>query len=84
MKNVFQQTASGNPKAKFKIKVGNSEDISPEWQEGTASISPHLSSIAVFDSKCARVIIDEKNEYQYKPYGTHLGRQKNVADDLLR
>ena len=72
LKNVFQQTASGNPKAKFKIKVGNSEDIFPEWQEGTASISPHLSSIAVFDSKCARVIIDEKNEFQYKPYGTHV------------
>ncbi len=70
--NVFQQTASANPKAKFKIKVGNSEDIFPEWQEGTASISPHLSSIAVFDSKCARVIIDEKNEFQYKPYGTHV------------
>lgn len=72
LKNVFQQTASGNPKAKFKIKVGNSEDIFPEWQEGTASISPHLSSIAVFDSKCARVIIDERNEFQYKPYGTHV------------
>jgi energy-coupling factor transporter ATP-binding protein EcfA2 len=72
LKNVFQQTVSGNPKAKFKIKVGNSEDIFPEWQEGTASLSPHLSSIAVFDSKCARVIIDEKNEFQYKPYGTHV------------
>lgn len=72
LKNVFQQITSANPKAKFKIKVGNSEDIFPEWQEGTASISPHLSSIAVFDSKCARVIIDEKNEFQYKPYGTHV------------
>ena len=31
-----------------------------------------MSSICVFDSKCARIIIDEKNEATYLPYGTHI------------
>jgi ABC-type lipoprotein export system ATPase subunit len=83
LKNVFNQSF-GTPKAKFKIKVGEQDDTFPEWQEGTTSTIPHLTSIAVFDSKCARVIIDEKNEFQYKPYGTHVFEDLVVVTDKLK
>jgi energy-coupling factor transporter ATP-binding protein EcfA2 len=69
--NAFSQSCNSTPKAAFKIKIGDQADSVLEWQEGSIVAIPDLSSIAVFDSKCARILIDEKNEFQYKPYGTH-------------
>lgn len=39
-----------------------------EWRDGLIADSD-LSKITVFDAKCARVILDKKNEFLYKPYG---------------
>jgi len=41
------------------------------WQDGIAS-PDILMNVTVFDSKCARVIVDEKNDIIYLPYGAHV------------
>ncbi len=41
------------------------------WENGNDA-RDELSNICVFDSKCARIIIDSKNNAQYLPYGTHV------------
>ena len=69
--NIFGEVPNKKPRAKIKIDSGDGLDIFPEWEEGKQGPAI-LSKIAVFDSKCARILIDERNEYQYKPYGTHI------------
>ncbi len=47
------------------------------WKDGQVA-DPVLTNIAVFDSKCARIIVDEKNQAQYLPYGA------DVFESLVR
>lgn len=67
------------PTAKFEVKVaGASEEI--EWSLGT--ISPErLSTISVFDSKCARSYITSEQDVAYLPYGLDI--VENLANLVL-
>ncbi|MCK9399729.1 MAG: AAA family ATPase [Bacteroidales bacterium] len=65
--DVFARVPPGTPTATLKIKQDDkqmniiwTQDIPPD---------PVLTNITVFDSRCARVITDARNEISYLPYG---------------
>ena len=64
-------TASGKASARIKYSVGGAVQPEVVWQEGIAA-NPRLSSISVFDSKCASVHVDGKNELAYTPVPLQL------------
>ena len=68
--NVYSSQFKTASKVIFSIKDNDSLETDIEWIEGTKN--SELSKISVFDSKCARILLDKKNEFQYKPYGTHV------------
>jgi len=68
--NVFGATPSGPAKATFRLTV-NGHDRDVAWSDGDTD-SGLLSNICVFDSKCARIIIDEHNEAHYLPFGAQV------------
>lgn len=55
------------PSATIEISV-DEEDLAVRWEAGCPP-SDVLAQIAVFDSHCARVFIDDANETFYLPYG---------------
>lgn len=69
--NIFGTVAAGPAEVSFKISVDGAPDQLIRWQDGQAA-DPVLTNIAVFDSKCARIIVDEKNQAQYLPYGADV------------
>jgi len=69
--NVLTSGQSGQASAIFKISVDGKPDQEIPWVNGTPS-NDILSNIVVFDSKGARVIIDEDNDVSFLPYGTHI------------
>lgn len=67
--NVFEKKTEGSAQACIKYSIkGKDDDIT--WKDGEKAERNVLSNICVFDSKCARVIVDENNETTYLPYGT--------------
>lgn len=69
LSNVFIENDE-TAKASFNVGI-NGEDKTINWENGEES-KDELSNINVFDEKCARIIIDEKNNTQYLPYGTYV------------
>lgn len=56
------------------------EDIAVQWTAGTPT-SEILAEIAVFDSQCARVFLDQANEVVYLPYGIDVfGKLARLTD----
>ena len=64
-------TPSGKASARIKYSVGGAVQPEVVWQDGVAA-NPRLSSINVFDSKCASVHVDGKNELAYTPMPLQL------------
>lgn len=64
-------TPSGNASARIKYFVGGVVQPEVAWQDGIAA-NPRLSNISVFDSKCASVHVDGKNELAYTPVPLQL------------
>jgi hypothetical protein len=60
-------------KASFSINI-NGKEKEILWGNDK-DVDNLLSNICVFDSKCARIIINEKNNAQYLPYGTDIFEQ---------
>jgi len=69
--NVYSSTEAPAAKATFKLSVDGGPDQEIEWEDGKGGDAV-LTNVTVFDSKCARVIVDEKNEATYLPYGAHV------------
>lgn len=69
--NVYSDAAEKTAKATFKLSINAGDDQLVEWEDGKPNAEV-LTNITVFDSKCARVIVDEKNEATYLPYGAHV------------
>jgi len=66
--NVYGKKGTGLAQAGIKYsKDGKDDEIT--WKDGEKAQQNVLSNICVFDSKCARVIVDENNETSYLPYG---------------
>ncbi len=67
------------PAAKFDIKVmGASHEV--EWSRDTTS-PDSLSSISVFDSKCARSYLTAEQDVAYLPYGLDI--VESLANQVL-
>lgn len=63
-------STAGIPQAEFEIVVdGNHMDV--EWTSGKEA-PEQLSSIAIFDSHCARAYVDNQGDFAYVPYGLDI------------
>lgn len=75
--NIYAQggTPPALPSAALTYSIGGIVQTSETWQN---SENPHpiFSAVSVFDSKCAAVHIDEKNEVAFRPFGL------DVPDEL--
>lgn len=67
--NLFSKDLLGPPEASFTLNTEPPKQV--KWAEGE-STPPELSELAVFDSHCARVFIDEANEVSYIPFGLDI------------
>lgn len=69
LNNVFDAAAAKAPAtAIFDVLIGDSETPNPiSWEDGKPGIAT-LSHIAVFDSKCASVYVDNENQVTFIPY----------------
>lgn len=51
--------------------IVDGEVVSYQWTDGKASPA-QLSSIAIFDSRCARAYVDNQGDFSYVPYGLDI------------
>ncbi len=70
--NVYDASSEVVANATFKLSVDDSTDQEVSWVDGKSNSDDILTNISVFDSKCARVIVDERNQATYEPYGAHV------------
>ncbi len=75
-------TTKQKAQATIELSV-NDEDIAVQWTAGTPT-SDLLAEIAVFDSHCARVFLDEANEVVYLPYGMDVFRRLSDLCESLK
>lgn len=69
--NVYSKTSGGPATATFVVNTGAGGETEIKWVDGQPG-NNILLNICVFDAKCARVILNEKNEISYLPYGAYL------------
>lgn len=65
--NLFGGAVAAVPTAAFDLEV-DGQGQSVTWEEGKPC-PDKLADFAVFDSRCARIYVDEKNDVSYVPYG---------------
>lgn len=66
----IEPSKAGIPQASFELIVDGSP-LEVEWTSG--KVSPEqLSSIAIFDSHCARAYVDNHGDFAYVPYGLDI------------
>lgn len=70
--NVYKKKSQGPAQACIKYSIDDGVDEEIKWKDGEKAETNILSNICVFDSKCARVIVDENNEATYLPYGANV------------
>lgn len=61
---------AGTPQAIFELLIDHQE-FEVEWVANRPAPEP-LSSIAIFDSHCARAYVDNKGDFAYIPYGLDI------------
>jgi len=61
---------AGLPQASFEIIV-DGQPLEVEWTSGMEA-PEQLSSIAIFDSHCARAYVDNQGDFAYVPYGLDI------------
>jgi len=71
--DVFSASPVGTPTARLKIEE-KAKQTDIVWH-GNKDPDPILTSITVFDSRCARVITDKQNSISYLPYGADVFRK---------
>lgn len=73
--NIYAQQPSGPAKATVTYSIGGSTKPSEQWQDAEHP-HPTLSAVSVFDSACADIHIEGKNEVAFRPFGL------DVPDEL--
>lgn len=68
--NIYTAGRLSVPSATINLLV-NGSPIPLAWRQGEASY-PLLSQVSVFDARCARVIVDDRNALTYLPYGADV------------
>ncbi len=83
--NVYSggKSTPGPAEASFDVAIENSGDQTVIWKDGSPSPGS-LTNIAVFDSKVARVQVDEANEVAYVPYGLDVFTKLATLCQILR
>jgi len=74
--NVYRKKSAGPAQACIKFSIKDGPDDEVIWKDGQKVEPNILSNICVFDSKCARVIVDENNETTYLPYGATVFEER--------
>lgn len=78
--NIYdlQPSVSSPPSATVTYSIGGVKQISESWQDMN---SPHpiLSAVSVFDSDCAAIHIDGKNEVAFRPFGLDIPDELAIA-----
>lgn len=69
--NVHKKGSAAPAKALFRISLEGGSGQPVPWEDGAPGPAV-LTNICVFDSKCARIIVNEKNEVVYLPYGSDV------------
>jgi len=69
--NVYNEEPVAPANALFKISLARGSEQQVAWEDGKPA-PDILANISVFDSKCARIIVNEKNEVVYLPYGADV------------
>lgn len=69
--NVFTEQDRSPASATIRVSQDSINDIDLHWVDGESS-DRRLSSVTFFDSRCARVIVDENNDATYIPYGCEV------------
>ncbi len=69
--NVFSGEIKGPASAVFTVGIEGGADQDISWVDG-GSKNDLLANIIVFDSKGARVIVDDENDVSFRPYGAHV------------
>jgi hypothetical protein len=81
------QTIRAPASANIKVSVDDSEPRLLAWTDGVQPPEV-LTNVAFFDSKCARIIVDEECDLSYLPYGAdvfrRLGELMNEFKDHLQ
>lgn len=81
--NVFAPPAQPSP-ARARLEWRAGADVqSDTWTDGVPSPAP-LSKLAVFDSHCARVFVDDQAEVSYVPYGMDVLRELAVGQQAAQ
>ncbi len=75
--NIYATQPTGPAKATFIYSVGGSPQQPEMWQDQEKP-HPKLSAISVFDSNCAVVHLEGKNDVAFRPFGL------DVPDELAR
>lgn len=77
---------AGIAEAVFELSI-NGVDNDVAWVNGKAA-PQELSSLAIFDSRCARAYLDEEDDFAYVPYGLDilegLGHVCKQLDGLVK
>ena len=81
--DVRAQTPTSPPSASFFVSIENNQPKELQWVDGT-NAHEMLGNICVFDSKCARIIIDEDNEVVYLPYGASVFHDLGILCKKLK
>lgn len=69
--NVYEDLPDNPASASFVLGIADGQPQEFQWVD--EATSPDIfANICVFDSKCARIIIDEENELVYLPYGASV------------
>jgi energy-coupling factor transporter ATP-binding protein EcfA2 len=67
LSNAHKPAGNAPAEADFEIRInGTAKDC--HWINGKPG-PPELSSIAIFDSRCARAYLDSEDDFSYVPYG---------------
>jgi hypothetical protein len=82
----FPATQAGPATAVFEVSInGIAQDVM--WTQGKTA-PEQLSSLAIFDSRCARAYLDEEDDFAYVPYGLDilegLGRICKQLESLIK
>jgi len=72
--NIYEGAPASPASASFKVAIDGQEDQEIVWTDG-AGKQDLLANIVFFDSKIARVIVDQENDISFLPYGTQVFEQ---------
>lgn len=78
--NIYdsQQSTPSPPSATITYTIGGVEQKPENWQDKNYP-HPVLSAISVFDSDCADIHIDGKNEVAFRPFGLDIPDELAIA-----